>query len=212
MGTPGYESRTVAPTARQKPRDFRLFMAGQVSTTFGSALTAVVLPVIAVEKFMADEWQIGLLYASSAVPVVLFGFLVGVWSDRRERKRLCLIAADMVSIAAIGLLCLGISTGIAGFYWILPVSFLFGILTLVVEALYFSHLETVIGDRTVLQARSRLIASERAGVVGRSWPVGSAHLVRRICVSAGDRPVDLPGQCDMPRVDQESGQRAGRAT
>lgn len=138
-------------------------MAGQVSTTFGSALTAVVLPVIAVEKFMADEWQIGLLHASSAVPMVLLGFLVGVWSDRRERKRWWLIAADIVSMVAIGGLCLGIVFDVAGFYWILPVTFLFGILTLVAEALYFSHLQTVIGNRTILQARSRLIAGERLG-------------------------------------------------
>lgn len=126
-------------------------------------MTSIVLPVVAVEKFMADEWQIGLLHASAAVPMVFLGFLVGVWSDRRARKRLWLIVADIVSMGAIGGLCLGLLFGVAGFYWILPVTLLFGILTLVSEALYFSHLETVIGGRTILQARSRLIASERLG-------------------------------------------------
>ncbi|MGW0183965.1 MFS transporter, partial [Nocardia sp. NPDC003345] len=158
-----YESGTVAQSVHQRSADFGLFTTGQVSTTFGSALTAAVLPVIAVEKFAADAWQIGLLHASSAVPVVFLGFMVGVWSDRRERKRLWLIVADIVSMVAIGGLCLGMATGVAGFYWILPVTFLFGILTLVAEALYFAHLETVIGDRTILQARSRLIAAERLG-------------------------------------------------
>lgn len=149
--------------AQQNRKDFALFMSGQVSSAFGSALTAVVLPVIAVEKFRAEAWQIGLLHASSAVPVVLLGFLVGVWSDRRRRKRLWLIVVDSVSVAAIGALCMGIVFDVAGFYWILAVSLLFGLLTLVVEALYFAHLQTVIGNRTILQARSRLIVSERLG-------------------------------------------------
>lgn len=121
----------------------------------------MVLPVTAVEKFRAGEWQISLLHASSAVPVVLLGFLVGVWADRRRRKRLWLIVADSVSILAIGALCLGIVFDVAGFYWILTVTLLFGLLTLVAEALYFAHLRTVIGNRTILQARSRLIVSER---------------------------------------------------
>jgi MFS family permease len=132
-------------------RDFNLFVFGQVSTSFGSALTAVVLPLIAVERFEAGAWQMGLLQASTAVPVIFLGFLVGVWSDRRRRKRLSLIWIDITSTAIIGSLCLGLIIGIANFYWLIPVMLFFGVSSLAVEALYFSHLPTVIGDRTIIE-------------------------------------------------------------
>jgi predicted MFS family arabinose efflux permease len=149
--------------ARGARRDFDLFMFGQVSTSFGSALTAVVIPLIAVEKFRAGAWQMGLLHAATAVPVIFFGFLVGVWSDRRRRKRLSLIWTDIASAAIIGLLFLGLVTEVASFYWLILVMLFFSISSLAVEALYFSHLQSVIGDRTVMSARARLIAGERLG-------------------------------------------------
>ncbi|MEV0357978.1 MFS transporter [Nocardia sp. NPDC050697] len=150
-------SRTTAD------RDFRLFTLGQVSTAFGSALTAIVVPILAVEGFGATEWQIGLLQASTAAPVVALGFLVGVWSDRQRRKRRRLITLDLVSIAVLTALALGVAFDVAGFYWLLPVMVFFGISSLAVEALYFSHLDTVIGERTIMSARSRLIGGERLG-------------------------------------------------
>jgi MFS family permease len=144
-------------------KDFDLFVFGQISTAFGSALTAVVIPLIAVEKFGADAWQMGLLHAATAVPVILLGFLVGVWADRRRRKRLSLIWTDAASTIIIGSLFLSLVAGVANFYWLIPVMLFFGISSLAVEALYFSHLQTVIGDRTVMSARARLIAGERLG-------------------------------------------------
>ncbi|MFC8530635.1 MFS transporter [Nocardia sp. NPDC057227] len=144
-------------------RDFRLFTSGQVSTAFGLALTAVVVPILAVEGFGASAWQIGLLQAATAAPVVVLGFLVGVWSDRQRRKRSRLIVLDLLSVAVLVTLALGVAFGVAGFYWLLPVMVFFGISSLAIEALYFSHLNTVIGERTIMSARSRLIGGERLG-------------------------------------------------
>jgi MFS family permease len=169
--------------ARGARRDFDLAVFGQVSTAFGSALTAVVLPLIAVEKFGAGAWQMGLLHAATAVPVIFLGFVVGVWSDRRRRKRLLLIWTDVASTVIIGSLFLGLVIGVANFYCLIPVMLFFGISSLAVEALYFSHLQTVIGDRTVMNARAHLIAGERldrgrAKAYPVSWSGWAAMLFR----------------------------------
>lgn len=157
------EKEVGVRVARGAWRDFDFFVFGQVSTSFGSALTAVVLPLIAVEKFGAGAWQMGLLQASTAVPVIFLGFLVGVWSDRRRRKRFSLIWTDITSAIIIGSLFLGLVFGVASFYWLILVMLFFGVSSLAVEALYFSHLPTVIGDRTIMSARAYLIVGERMG-------------------------------------------------
>lgn len=200
-------------------KDFNLFVFGQVSTAFGSALTTVVLPLMAVEKFGASALQMGLLHAATAVPVIFLGFLVGVWSDRRRRKRLSLIWTDVASTAIIGSLFLGLVTGVANFYWLIPVMLFFGISSLAVEALYFSHLQTVIGDRTVMNARAHLIAGERLGsAAGRGlsgvmvWLGGYAfplivdvasYIVNAICLAWIRRPDETQVPERRPKLTQE---------
>jgi MFS family permease len=200
-------------------RDFNLFVFGQVSTSFGSALTAVVLPLIAVERFEAGAWQMGLLQASTAVPVIFLGFLVGVWSDRRRRKRLSLIWIDITSTAIIGSLCLGLITGIANFYWLIPVMLFFGVSSLAVEALYFSHLPTVIGDRTIMSARARLIAGERLGsaagqgisgvlvwLAGYAFPLiidAASYIANAVCLASIKSPDEAEMTKRNPRLSRE---------
>lgn len=143
--------------------DFGLFMTGQVLSTFGSAITGVVLPIIAVQHFSATEFQMGILYASSVAPVIVLGFALGAWSDRQARKRRRLIMLDMLSSIVMAIFCVGLFLDVANFYWLMFVMLFVGIIALAAEALYFAHLETVIGEQTVMSARSRLIASERLG-------------------------------------------------
>lgn len=200
-------------------KDFDLFVFGQVSTSFGSALTAVVLPLIAVERFEAGAWQMGLLQASTAVPVIFLGFLVGVWSDRRRRKRLSLIWTDITSTAIIGSLCLGLIAGIANFYWLIPVMLFFGVSSLAVEAFYFSHLPTVIGNRTIMSARASLIAGERLGSAagqgisgvlvwlgGYAFPLiidAASYIANAVCLAS----IKSPDKAEMtkrnPRLSRE---------
>jgi MFS family permease len=200
-------------------RDFNLFVFGQVSTSFGSALTAVVLPLIAVERFEAGAWQMGLLQASTAVPVIFLGFLVGVWSDRRRRKRLSLIWIDITSTAIIGSLCLGLIIGIANFYWLIPVMLFFGVSSLAVEALYFSHLPTVIGDRTIMSARGRLIAGEHLGsaagqgisgvlvwLAGYAFPLiidAASYIANAVCLASIKSPDEAEMTKRNPRLSRE---------
>jgi MFS family permease len=205
--------------ARGVRNDFNLFVFGQVSTAFGSALTAVILPLIAVEKFGAGALQMGLLHAATAAPVIFLGFLTGVWADRRNRKRLSLIWTDIASAGTIGLLFLGLITGVANFYWLIPVMLFFGVSSLAVEALYFAHLQTVIGDRTVMNARAHLIAGERLGsAAGRGmsgvmvWLGGYAfplivdfasYIINAVCLSSIKSPDETPVSKRHPKLSQE---------
>src|SRR5215210_8776622 len=80
--------------------DFRRLWAAQTASLFGSEITALALPLMAVLALHVSPLQMGLLAAAGTAPFLLCSLLAGVWVDRRQRRPV-LIAAD---IARVGLL------------------------------------------------------------------------------------------------------------
>lgn len=81
-------------------RDFRLFWAGQTVSRFGSAITTVALPLVAVGALEASTLEVSLLTAASWLPWVLIGLPAGVWVDRLPRHPL-MIACNVVALVAL---------------------------------------------------------------------------------------------------------------
>src|SRR5829696_9635355 len=75
--------------------DFRRLWAAQSASLFGSEITALALPLMAVLLLDASPGQMGALAAAGTAPFLLCSLLAGVWVDRR-RRRPVLIAADIV--------------------------------------------------------------------------------------------------------------------
>src|SRR5215210_2434920 len=75
--------------------DFRRLWAAQSASLFGSEITALALPLMAVVLLDATPVQMGLLAAAGTAPFLLCSLSAGVWVDRR-RRRPVLIAADVV--------------------------------------------------------------------------------------------------------------------
>ncbi|WP_435858361.1 MFS transporter [Streptomyces sparsogenes] len=65
-------------------RDFRLLWTGETVSGLGNSVTAVALPLIAVEELDADSTAVGLLAAAVWLPWLLIGLPVGAWVDRRD--------------------------------------------------------------------------------------------------------------------------------
>lgn len=77
-------------------RDFRLLWAGETVSGLGNGITAVALPLIAVEVLDAGSTAVGLLAGAVGLPWLLVGLPVGAWVDR-TRKRPLMIACDLVA-------------------------------------------------------------------------------------------------------------------
>lgn len=150
-------------------RDFRFFWTGQVTSSLGSACTAVALPLVAVRHLGASPGQTGVLVAASGLPLLLFGLLTGAWADRLPRKRPYLIGCDLTAAAAVGSLAVGLATGHLTVWLLAAFCFVLATLGLVIETVYFVHLRSVIGDVSITRARARLQAGEyTGGVLGRA--------------------------------------------
>src|SRR2546425_5790196 len=76
---------TPAPSL-WRHRDFLLLWLGQSVSRLGDQFTGLAIPVIAVFVLAAGPLEMGVLGFSGTLPFLLFGLLVGVWGDRRQRR------------------------------------------------------------------------------------------------------------------------------
>ena len=72
-------------------------------SSFGSQMTGIAFPVIAVTFLNATELQMGLLGAADTSAFLIFGLLAGALVDRWI-KRQVMIVADIVRMVAVGLI------------------------------------------------------------------------------------------------------------
>src|SRR4029079_17897724 len=63
----------------------RYWMAAALSS-FGTAVTAVAMPVLVVQLLGATPFEVGVVNAAEFVPYALLGFIAGAYTDRWRRK------------------------------------------------------------------------------------------------------------------------------
>src|ERR671916_3406890 len=91
---PGRWIPTLSLGGLWRHADFRRLWAAQSASLFGSEITALALPLMAVLALDASPGQMGLLAAAGTAPFLLCSLPAGVWIDRR-RRRPVLIGADL---------------------------------------------------------------------------------------------------------------------
>ncbi len=120
--------RGIAPGSLWRHRDFMLLWCGQTVSLFGSQVSWLALPLVAVVGLKAGTFQVALLGAFAALPPVLVSLPGGVLVDRHPKRAvmtLCDIGSGlaMASIPLAGafghvtltqLCCVGVVTGSLG--------------------------------------------------------------------------------------------------
>jgi MFS family permease len=71
-------------------RDFTAYWVGQTASEFGTQVTFVALPLLAVLTLHASVGQVGLLRFAEYLPFLILTPLFGVWADRSRRRPLML--------------------------------------------------------------------------------------------------------------------------
>jgi MFS family permease len=79
------------PAQRRFSVDFWKFLFGQTVSNVGSSFTMFVLPLL-VYKLTGSALNLAIIAAVEYVPQLLFGFVIGAWVDRVDRKRLMVFA------------------------------------------------------------------------------------------------------------------------
>ncbi|GHO96471.1 hypothetical protein KSF_065190 [Reticulibacter mediterranei] len=94
--------QTRQAVSGRRAGDFWIFWTGQTISQMGSTLTSTALPLL-VFKLSGSALDLGLASAATWVPYPLFGFFIGAWVDRVNRKGL-MIGLDLCCAALLALL------------------------------------------------------------------------------------------------------------
>src|SRR3954451_19027532 len=144
------------------PPDFMKMWTGQTISQFGSSISELALPVIAVRLLGGSAFEVAALRTVEFAPVLLFTLPAGGWGDRLPR-----LAVLIVGDVGRGLLLL--SVPIAYFSGHLPlaqlyvVGFLTGILTVFFDVSYQSYLPALVDREYLVEGNSKLEVTRSAG-------------------------------------------------
>lgn len=143
--------------------EFLKYWAGRTVSMFGSQITTIALPLVAVATLGASPSEMAVLYAVGYAPPILVGLLAGVWVDRL-RRRLLLICSDVGRAVLLGLIPLAAILGLSRIELLYAVAFLVGVLGVLGEAADNAYLPALLGREHLVEGNAKLEAS---GTVAR---------------------------------------------
>jgi MFS family permease len=159
-------ARRGSVTGLRRDREFLKFWAASAISDLGSQVTTLALPLIAVLTLGATPWQMGLLAAAGAAPVLVVGLFAGVWVDRL-RRRPVMIAADVARAVLLLAIPLGSVLGALTIEILYAVALLAGTLAVLFDVAFLSVVPSLVGEGELMDANSKLeLTSSTAQVAG----------------------------------------------
>ena len=138
--------------------DFLKLWGGQTVSVFGSLVTKVVLPLVAVLTLHATQSQVALLYIADAAPALALGLAAGALADRARRRPL-LIAADVGRALALLAVPLAAALGSLNLGLLYGVAVVTSALTTLFDTAYPAYLATLVGEERLVEGNAKLGAS-----------------------------------------------------
>lgn len=138
----------------------RLWLGGTVSY-FGTAVTTIALPLVALLTLHATTFEVGILSAAGYISWLLFGLHAGVWVERHVRRPL-LIACDLTRAAALVSVPLLAALRMLTLVQLIVVALVVGIGTVFFDIASQTYLPSIIEREMLLAGNSKLQASSAA--------------------------------------------------
>ncbi|HEX9068839.1 MAG TPA: MFS transporter [Ktedonobacterales bacterium] len=155
----------AAPPSLWHNHDFTKLWAGQTVSLFGTLLSRVALPFIAVLLLHATAAQMAVLTALEVIPAMLLGLFVGHLVDRTSRRMVMLLADSSRAIVPI-VITLAYVTHTLRLEHLYVVAALMSVLTVFFDVAYPAYLPTVVGRAHLLAGNTRMEASAALAEVG----------------------------------------------
>jgi MFS family permease len=154
-------------------RDFWRFWLGETVSAFGTSFTQFAIPLL-VFKLTGSAVYLAASAALFTVPHLLFGLLIGAWTDRTDRRRL-MIATDLFAATAIASVPLAAVAGLLSIWWVLAVVFASSTFSIFFEASQFGAVPSLVAQEDLVTANGRIQASFAAASV--AGPIAAGVLL-----------------------------------
>jgi MFS family permease len=153
-------------TGLWRDREFLKFWAASAISDVGSQVSAVALPLIAALMLGATPWQMGLLSAAGAAPVLVIGLFAGVWVDRL-RRRPVMVATDVARAVLLLAIPLASALGALTMEILYAVTLLTGGLAVLFDVAFLSFIPSLVREEGLIEANSKIeMTSSTAQVAG----------------------------------------------
>jgi MFS family permease len=162
---------TAGHTSLRRDRDFVNLFAATSSSEFGTQVSQLALPLVAVVALRASPFEVGLLFTLQFLGSVIFGLPAGVWVDRLRRRSIMVVSDGVraVLFATIPIAWWQESLTMAHLY---ALAFVGGIFTAFFDVAYQSYLPRLVGRRGLAGANSQLEAMRNISAVGGPTAAG----------------------------------------
>jgi MFS family permease len=144
--------------------DFRRLWAAQTVSQFGSEITGLALPLLAILVLHATTFEVAALAVVDWLPFFLFSLPAGVWIDRLRRRPI-LIAADVGRALVLGSIPLAYLLDVLTLAQLYAVGLLAGTLTVFFDLSYQSYLPSVVERHELGEGNSKLEVSRSSAQV-----------------------------------------------
>lgn len=184
---------TTAPTPSQarsslwRDRDFLLLWTGGATSDLGSAVSTLLIPLMAVQNLGATTFQIAMLSLARRLPAAVFSLPAGVVADRLRKRRLMvwcqvLCALAMGSVPAVAFF------GHVRLWQLYLVTSLVGSVTVFYSIADVSYLPSVLTRGQLIDGNAKLnateTASDAAGPALGALLAGALTAARAVAVDA----------------------------
>ena len=182
-------------------RDFRNLWAAETVSVFGTQISQLALPLVAVITLEASAFEVALLGVIEFAPFILISLPAGVWVDRMRRKPI-LVTADIGRALLLASIPIAYWLDALTIWQLYVVGFAVGVLTVFFDVSYQSYLPSLVDAQTArrgeLEARDQPLCrpARRAWhrrVAGRSRE-GTGRSARRRGQLRRLRVLPLPDQ------------------
>jgi len=145
--------------------DFLKLWSAQTISQFGTQISQVALPLVAVIVLDASAFQVGALGTVEFLPFLLFTLPAGVWVDRLPRRPI-LVIADFGRAAALGSIPVAAATGHLTLAQLYVAGFATGSLTVFFDVAYQSYLPSIVERAQLVDGNSKLEVSRSVAQIG----------------------------------------------
>lgn len=155
----------TAPTrSLWRHRDFLKLWTAATISLFGTQVSLVAIPVIAIFVLDAPPFQVALLGTIEFLPFLLFTLPAGAWVDRLPR-RLILVTGDFGRAAALLSIPVAHQLGVLTIWQLYLVGFINGFLTVFFDVAHQSYLPAILEPDDLVEGNARLQVSGSAAMV-----------------------------------------------
>jgi MFS family permease len=156
--------------------DFLRFWSAQTISQFGSQVSILALPLVAISFLDSSPAEVALLSTMEFLPFVFFALPAGVWIDRLRRRPI-LIGADIARALLLATIPAAWVAGVLTIWQLYAVAFLVGCFTVFFDVAYQAYLPSLVERDRILDGNAKLETSrsvaQTAGPAIAGWLIGA---------------------------------------